>query len=73
MTEGNGNVQPAGEGLSDQEMVEQVEKTTSSDLQAEAAFQAESGGARDDREASKSADLQDELDGERRQERRPAE
>ena len=60
-----GNVQKAGEGLSDEEMVRQVEGQTSSDLQAEPAFEQESGGTSDDTEASKSAALQGDLEEER--------
>ena len=43
----------AGEGLSDEEMAQQVEEQTSSDLKAEPAFEAESDGATSDTEAAK--------------------
>ena len=69
MTEGN--VHQAGEGLSDEEMVEQVEESTSSDLQAESAFERESGGASDDREASRSPGLREQLQQERKDETHP--
>lgn len=45
--------QPAGEGLSDEEMVERVESQTSSDLSVEDLFQAEADGATSDTEAAK--------------------
>ena len=49
---------PAGEGLSDAEMAEQVADQTSSDLQAEPAFEEESAGATSDTEAAKDPDKQ---------------
>jgi hypothetical protein len=45
--------QPAGEGVSDEEFVEQVEGQTSSDLEAEELFEKEAGGATSDTEAAK--------------------
>jgi len=48
-----GQVHEAGEGLSDREMVEQVEGQTSSDLEVEDQFEAEAQGATSDREAAK--------------------
>lgn len=44
---------PAGEGLSDEEMVEQVQGQTSSDLEVEEQFEAEADGASSDTEAAK--------------------
>ncbi len=49
-----GRIEQAGEGVSDEEMVRQVEGQTSSDLQAEPAFESESGGAADDTDAASS-------------------
>jgi hypothetical protein len=51
-----GSTRPAGEGLSDEEMVEQVEGQTSSDLQVEEQFEAEADGASSDTEAAKDPD-----------------
>ena len=48
---------PAGEGLTDEQMVEQVEEQTSSDLKAEPVFEAEADGAADDGEAAETKDL----------------
>jgi hypothetical protein len=53
VTEQTGSTQPAGEGLSDEELVEQVESQTSSDLEVEELFEAESDGASSDTEAAK--------------------
>lgn len=47
------DVRPAGEGLSDEEMVEQVQEQTSSDLEVEDQFEAEADGASSDTEAAK--------------------
>ena len=47
------DVKPAGEGLTDEEMVEQVESQTSSDLEAEELFEGEADGATSDTEAAK--------------------
>ena len=49
---------PAGEGLTDAEMAEQVEEQTASDLKAEPAFEQEAEGARSDTEAAKDPALQ---------------
>jgi hypothetical protein len=48
---------PAGDGVSDDEMVEQVREQTSSDLKAEPAFEEESDGARSDTEAAKDPEM----------------
>ena len=48
-----GTTAPAGEGVSDQELAEQVGEQTSSDLQAEDVFERESDGAASDTEAAK--------------------
>ena len=56
MTEQPGNTHPAGEGLSDEEMIEQVEGQTSSDLEVEELFEAEADGASSDTEAAKDPD-----------------
>lgn len=44
---------PAGKGLSDEEMVQQVAEQTSSDLKVEDAFARESDGATSQTEAAK--------------------
>lgn len=49
----NDRTRPAGEGLSDEEMVERVEGQTSSDLEVEGMFEAEAEGATSDTEAAK--------------------
>ena len=56
MTEQPGRTEPAGKGLSDEEMVEQVEGQTSSDLEVEELFEAEADGATSDTEAAKDPD-----------------
>lgn len=48
-----GETKPAGEGVSDAEMVEEVTGQTSSDLQAEDVFEREADGAASDTEAAK--------------------
>jgi large subunit ribosomal protein L4 len=50
------NTEPAGEGISDEEMVAEVQGATSSDLEAEPAFEAEAEGAGSDTEAAKDPD-----------------
>jgi hypothetical protein len=50
---------PAGEGLTDEQMAEQVADQTSSDLKAEPAFEEEADGATSDTEAAKDPALQD--------------
>jgi protease I len=57
-----GEVKDAGEGLSDEEMVEQVSEQTSSDLKEADVFKRESDGATTDTEAAKASG--DELSGE---------
>ena len=47
------NTTPAGQGLTDEEMLEQVAEQTSSDLKVEDAFARESDGATSDTEAAK--------------------
>ena len=49
---------PAGEGLTDDEMVEQVADQTSSDLKAEPAFEEEADGATSGAEAAKDPEKQ---------------
>ena len=56
MTEQQGHTQPAGEGVSDEEFARQVEQQTSSDLEVEEKFEAESDGATSDTEAAKDPD-----------------
>ena len=51
-----GKTQSAGAGVSDEEMVEQVAGSTSSDLEVEPAFEAEAEGAGSDTEAAKDPD-----------------
>lgn len=48
-----GSTKPAGAGVSDEELAEQVGEQTSSDLQAEDVFERESDGAATDTEAAK--------------------
>lgn len=48
-----GTTKPAGEGVDDDELAEQVGEQTSSDLQAEDVFERESDGAATDTEAAK--------------------
>ena len=48
-----GTTRPAGEGVDDKEMTEQVADSTSSDLEVEGAFERESDGAASDTEAAK--------------------
>jgi len=57
-----GNVRPAGEGLSDEEMAEQVAGQTASDLKNSDVFEREAEGASTDTEAAKAS--ADELAGE---------
>lgn len=52
-----GETKPAGEGVSDDEMVREVADQTSSDLAAGAVFEREADGADSDTEAAKSEDL----------------
>jgi large subunit ribosomal protein L4 len=47
-----GETKPAGEGVSDEEMAEQVESQTDPNLEVEPAFEAEADGASDDGEAA---------------------
>jgi hypothetical protein len=53
MSEQPGTTRPAGEGLSDEELVREVEEQTSNDLKAEPQFEAEADGAASDTEAAK--------------------
>jgi hypothetical protein len=48
-----GTTRPAGEGLGDEQLAEQVAEQTSSDLEAEGAFERESDGAASDTEIAK--------------------
>ena len=48
-----GTTKPAGDGVSDTELAEQVGEQTSSDLQAEDVFEREADGAASDTEAAK--------------------
>jgi hypothetical protein len=50
-----GNTRPAGDGVSDDQLAEQVGEQTSSDLQAEDVFERESDGTATDTEAAKAA------------------
>ncbi len=52
-----GKTEAAGAGVSDEEMVAEVEASTSSDLEAEPAFEAEAEGASSDTEAAKDPEL----------------
>jgi large subunit ribosomal protein L4 len=51
-----GETKPAGEGVSDEEMAEEVAGATSSDLEVEPDFEAEASGASSDTEAAKDPD-----------------
>jgi hypothetical protein len=57
-----GEVRPAGEGLTDAEMAEQVANQTASDLKNSDVFEREADGATTDTEAAKAS--ADELAGE---------
>jgi hypothetical protein len=48
-----GTTRPAGDGVSDSELTEQVGEQTSSDLEAEDVFEREASGAATDTEAAK--------------------
>lgn len=48
-----GTTKPAGEGLGDEQLAEQVAEQTDSNLEAEAAFEREAGGAATDTEVAK--------------------
>jgi len=50
-----GTTRPAGEGVGDEELSEQVAEQTSSDLEVEEAFERESDGAASDTEAAKAS------------------
>ena len=52
MSEQPGTTRPAGEGVSDDEMAEQVAEQTSNDLAVEEAFEREADGATTDTEAA---------------------
>ena len=49
------NIRPAGEGLSDEEMAEQVAGQTASDLKNSDVFEREADGATTDTEAAKAS------------------
>jgi len=51
----NGETTPAGEGLSDEEMVEQVADQTSSDIKEADVFKREADGTTTDTEAAKAS------------------
>ena len=48
-----GNTQPAGEGVGDEKLTEQVADQTSSDLEVEGTFEREHDGTATDTEAAK--------------------
>jgi hypothetical protein len=50
------STKPAGEGLTDEQMAQQVEDQTSKDLKAEPEFEQEAAGATSDVEAAKDPD-----------------
>jgi hypothetical protein len=50
-----GTTRPAGEGLGDEELTEQVAEQTDSNLEVEGAFERESEGAASDTEAAKAS------------------
>ncbi len=49
------SARPAGEGLGEEELTEQVADQTDSNLEVEGAFERESGGAASDTEAAKAS------------------
>ena len=51
-----GETKPAGEGVSDEEMVAEVEKPTSGEIADAPKFEAEADGASSDTEAAKDPD-----------------
>lgn len=51
----NGDVKPAGEGVSDEEMADQVADQTSSDIKEADVFKREEDGASTDTEAAKAS------------------
>jgi hypothetical protein len=53
---------PAGEGLTDAELAEEVARQTSSDLKVEPAFEEEAAGATSDTEAAKDSGKEAELE-----------
>jgi large subunit ribosomal protein L4 len=55
-SEGQGDTKPAGEGVSDEEMVAEVEDATSSEIVDAPKFEAEAEGAASDTEAAKDPD-----------------
>jgi hypothetical protein len=50
-----GTTRPAGEGVGDEELTEQVAEQTDSNLEVEGAFEREAGGAASDTEAAKAS------------------
>jgi len=50
-----GTTKPAGEGVSDDQLADQVAEQTSSDLEVEEAFERESEGAASDTEIAKAS------------------
>ena len=54
----SGSTRPAGEGVGDEELTEQVADSTDSNLEVEGAFEREADGAATDKEAAK-ADADD--------------
>lgn len=58
-----GSTQPAGEGVSDEQLVEQVAGQTSSDLKAEDVFERDSDGVDHPTEAAKESADEVESDG----------
>jgi hypothetical protein len=58
-----GSTRPAGEGVSDEQMSEQVAEQTSSDLDAEDVFERDASGVDDPTEAAKESADEVESDG----------
>lgn len=52
---GSGETKPAGEGLTDEEMAQEVSEETSSDLKAEDVFEREAGGTDTDAPANEAS------------------
>lgn len=50
-----GTTKPAGEGVSDEELTQQVAEQTTSDLEVEGAFEREADGAATDTEIAKAS------------------
>lgn len=52
MTDSNGSTQPAGEGVTDEDLAKKVSDQTAPDLEAQDVFERESGGTDTDKAAA---------------------